>query len=145
MHIECSDLFISKPHCVVAVFGSAGRLFVDEKLCFANHGNRQVFDLDNFVFLPSGFKFYAVNLRDNVDTARHESDLKNHSGRLQIVERQIEKRCAESLQGIPNFLCVFFRTTNPKVNIARGANESVKRHHIIADYEKFNFFFAKRG
>lgn len=85
------------------------------------------------------------NFREDVDPSRSSAKLNNHSRCRQITRCEIGKWGSEVRQGPPYTPGILVGTSNPQIDVARSARESVSRNRIRANQQELNFLFAKRG
>ena len=81
----------------------------------------------------------------DVDAARRHADLYHVTPRDEILLGYVAKGRAEFRESRPNTLRIPLGTFDPKIDIARGARQSMSGYRVCSDEHELNLLCAKRG
>ncbi|GLH75086.1 hypothetical protein GETHLI_35890 [Geothrix limicola] len=95
--------------------------------------------------LPGFLELDPINDGDDVYSIGWETHLENDAWSGKILKSQIEERCAEFIESIPNFLGVIRIRFDPDIEIFGESGCTVNRKSITADDEKFSVRGVQRG
>lgn len=142
---EISKSLTVESRYIGQILRPCGCLFVPDEMGATDHWKCLALDLDHHTVRPCLIEPDAVNGRKNVDSSRRHTDLKHHVRGLKIVEAEVKRGRPEAPECAPDALGIVLRVSNPEVEVACGAWETMRRECVGADHQEFSAFGIQRG